>query len=123
MAKVREITVSAGRTFSHPHESYSNLKPFVSVTATIDDGEDFVGVTKQLQAQAEELVEDHKNHMLKSLRDLNDLSEKHVRARRLSATIESAQRELNRIRDTTPGLPAPSEEEIREADDEQRMPF
>lgn len=123
MAKVKEITVSAGRTFNHPYESYSNLKPFVSVTATLDDGEDFVGVTKQLQAQAEELVEDHKNHMLKSLHDLNDLSEKHVKARRLSATIESAQRELNRIRETTPGLPSPSEEDIREADDQQRMPF
>jgi hypothetical protein len=123
MAKVREITVSAGRTFNHPYETYSKLKPFVSVTATMDDGEDFVAVTKQLQAQAEELVEDHKNHMLKSLHDLNDLSEKHVKARRLSATIESAQRELNRIRETTAGLPAPSEEDIREAEDQHRMPF
>lgn len=123
MAKVREITVSAGRTFNHPYESYSNLKPFVSVTATMEDGEDFVAATKQLQAQAEELVEDHKNHMLNSLRELNDLTEKQAEARRLSATIESAQRKLNRIRETTPGLPSPSEDDIREADDQQRMPF
>lgn len=29
--KVIEIIVSAGRTFNHPNESYSNLRPQVSV--------------------------------------------------------------------------------------------
>lgn len=123
MASVREITVSAGRTFNHPYESYSNLKPYVSVVATLEDGEDFVAVTKQLQAQAEELVEDHKNHMLKSLRELNDLTTKQAEARRLSATIESAQRKLNAIRDAASGLPAPSEEDVEEAIDEYERPF
>jgi 2-oxo-4-hydroxy-4-carboxy--5-ureidoimidazoline (OHCU) decarboxylase len=123
MATVKEITVSAGRTFNHPYESYSNLKPFVSVTATLDDGEDFVAVTKQLQAQAEELVEDHKTNMLNSLRELQDLSEKNAEARRLSATIESAQRKLNRLRETTPSLPSPREEDIEEADDDYEQPF
>lgn len=108
MAKVTTITVNAGRTFNHPYESYSNLRPSVTVTATLDEGEDFVEVTKQLQAQAEGLVEDHKNHMLNSLRELNDLTEKQARVRRLSASIQSAQRELDEIRDGTPGLMSPS---------------
>lgn len=122
MAKVREITVGAGRTFNHPYESYSNLKPYVNVVATIEDGEDFVAVAKQLQAQAEELVEDHKANMLNSLRELQDLSEKNAEVRRLSASIESAQRKLNRLRETTPSLPPPSEQDVEDADD-GLMPF
>lgn len=104
MAKVTSVTVNAGRTFNHPYESYSNLRPSVTVTATLDEGEDFLEVTKQLQAQAEGLVEDHKNHMLNSLRELNDLTEKQAKMRRLSASIQSAQRELDEIRNGTPGL-------------------
>lgn len=123
MAKVREITVGAGRTFNHPYESYSNLKPYVNVVATVEDGEDYVAVAKQLQAQAEELVEDHKTNMLNSLRELQDLSEKNAEARRLSATIESAQRKLNRLRETTPSLPSPSEEDVERADDDFELPF
>ena len=38
--KITNIVVRAGRTFNHPHESYSNLKPEVELTATLDEGDD-----------------------------------------------------------------------------------
>lgn len=123
MATVREITVSAGRTFNHPYESYSNLKPYVSIKATLDEGDDYFEVAKQLQAQVEGLVEDHKNHMLNSLRELNEITEKQAEVRRLSASIESAQRRLDSIRESSPGLPSPTDDEIEESRDEYERPF
>ena len=30
--KINTITVTAGRTFNHPHEDYSNLRPSVTMT-------------------------------------------------------------------------------------------
>ena len=33
--KITEITVSAGRTFNHPHESFSNLKPHVALKVEV----------------------------------------------------------------------------------------
>lgn len=91
--KVKEIEVSAGRTFNHPYESYSNLKPSVTMKATLDDDDDPVKCTQQLQAKAEELVEDHKRIMLKQ-------QEVH----RLESQIKSAQSELDRLRDGTKAL-------------------
>jgi hypothetical protein len=50
--KVTEIIVSAGRTFNHPYEDYSNLKPQVTLKATVDDGENFEDAVKELQRKA-----------------------------------------------------------------------
>jgi hypothetical protein len=57
--QIREITVSAGRTLQHPCETYANLRPEVSLTATLDAGEDAIDATRRLQRQAEQLVEEH----------------------------------------------------------------
>jgi len=48
--RVTEITVTAGRTFNHPHETYSNLRPEVRLTATLDDTDDASDCAKALQA-------------------------------------------------------------------------
>jgi hypothetical protein len=40
--KINSITVTAGRTFNHPHEQYSNLRPEVTMTATRDRELDFL---------------------------------------------------------------------------------
>ena len=37
--KITEIVVSAGRTFNHPYENFSNLRPQVTLKATPDEGE------------------------------------------------------------------------------------
>ncbi len=62
--KITQITVKAGRTFNHPFESYSNLRPEVELTATVDDGESPIEAAAELQETAEKLVEDHKTKML-----------------------------------------------------------
>ncbi len=72
--KVTEIVVSAGRTFNHPYEQYSNLRPQVTLKATLDDGDDPAVAAKELQGKAEKLVEDHKQNMLRTLQELHKLS-------------------------------------------------
>ena len=74
MPKITEITVSAGRTFNHPHESFSNLKPDVAWKVEVLPGEDAGEVAKALEAQVQGLVEDLKQSMLKSLEELYHLS-------------------------------------------------
>jgi len=102
--KIQTIQVSAGRTFNHPHESYSNLRPSVTLIATVDDGEDAVAATKALQAQAEQLVEDHKQGLLKSLEDLFDLTERQREMVQLKSQLEAAQGRLDQIRQDHPQL-------------------
>lgn len=106
--KITEIVVSAGRTFNHPYESYSNMKPQVTVKATVDDGEDLFTVTKDLQAKAESLVEDHKTHLLNSLRELENMRMRDQKIAQLEKLIRTSQGELEDMRK---GLPAAPEEE------------
>jgi len=105
MARITKVSVSAGRTFNHPHESYSNLRPQVHFEAEIQEGEDHLEVAKQLQAQAEGLVEDHKRAMLQSIEELYDMGVKQARIAGLRSTIERAQRDLDEARKS---LPAPN---------------
>ena len=62
--EITEITVSAGRTFNHPYETYSNLRPGVTVKATLAPGENPTKAINELQALAEKTVEDHKQALL-----------------------------------------------------------
>ncbi len=114
--KIVEVNVSAGRTFNHPHESYSNLRPSVNFKATLEEGDDPISVTKDLQRQAEQLVEDHKQNMLKSLEDLYDLTERQREMTTLEQQLGRAQSRLDEIRKTYPKLqslplPVPASEE------------
>ena len=72
--KITEIVVSAGRTFNHPYENFSNLRPQVTLKATLDEGEDSNAAAKELQGKAEKLVEDHKQNTLQVLHELHHLS-------------------------------------------------
>ncbi len=102
--QVTEIVVSAGRTFNHPHEQYSNLRPEVTLKANLGEGEDASAATRQLQAQAEGLVEDHKQQMLSSLEELYQLSQRQAEMRGLQKELERAQRRLNELRAEHPEL-------------------
>lgn len=96
--KIEKITVSAGRTFNHPYESYSNLRPHVQLVATLDDGDDAQACVKALQAQAEGLVEDHKRSMLESLRNLRAMEAREREMARLESLIKESQGALERYR-------------------------
>jgi hypothetical protein len=101
---IKSITVTAGRTFNHPRETYSNLRPEVTLTATLEDGEDASEATKQLQTRAEGLVEDHKRGLLNSIEELYKLSEYQAEVRGLQEQLERAQVRLNHIRTENPTL-------------------
>jgi len=102
--KINTIQVTAGRTFNHPHEQYSNLRPSVTMVATLDDAEDPALATKALQQQAEGLVEDHKQSLLRSIQELYELSERQAEMRGLQKQLESAQDRLNQIRSQHPDI-------------------
>lgn len=109
--KVTEIVVSAGRVFSHPFESYSNLKPQITLKAALDPGEDPATAVKALQAQAEGLVEDHKRNLLSSIRELHRLTERQSEVAALERSLQSAQERLDAIRrEQADGLALPEPE-------------
>lgn len=102
--KINTITVTAGRTFNHPYEQYSNLRPEVTMSATLEDGEDAAKATKELQQRAEGLVEDHKQGLLKSIEELQTLTEKQQKIRGLQMQLKCAQEQLDTIRKEHPQL-------------------
>lgn len=102
--KVNTITVTAGRTFNHPYEQYSNLRPEVTMTATLEEGEDHAQAVKQLQASAEQIVENHKRGLLKSLEELHNLTERQQEMRGLQRSLEQTQKRLTEIRTEHPEL-------------------
>jgi hypothetical protein len=102
--KINTITVTAGRTFNHPRETYSNLRPEVTLTASLEDGEDASDATKQLQTRAEGLVEDHKQGLLASIEELHMLTEYQAEVRGLQEQLQRAQNRLNDIRSQNPTL-------------------
>lgn len=102
--QIQQITVTAGRTFNHPHEQYSNLRPEVVLVAALEPGEDARACVQALQRQAEGMVEDHKRNMLKSLEDLHQLTERQAEMRGLHQQLTSAQSRLDEIRAEHPEL-------------------
>ena len=102
--KINTITVTAGRTFNHPYEQYSNLRPEVVLTATLDEGEDSSAATRDLQQRAEGLVEDHKRSLLHSIEELYQLTQKQAEVRGLQTELNRAQKRLEAIRSEHPEL-------------------
>lgn len=102
--RIEQIKVKAGRVFNHPYESFSNLRPEIELTATLEAGDDPIQATRELQAQAEQLVEDHKQNMLKSIHELETLSVRQKRMRQLSSQLKECQAEMDQIRKQYPDL-------------------
>ncbi len=96
--KITEIIVSAGRTFNHPFEQFSNLRPQVTMKATLDEHEDPDAVTKSMQAKAEKLVEDHKTHILDSLHKIEQMAQYERTQANLEQQIKTAQEDLEIVR-------------------------
>ena len=107
--QVTEIVVSAGRTFNHPYEQYSNLRPQVTMKAALQEGDDPDQAAMALQAKAEKLVEDHKNSLLKQITELHYLSEAKREMQDLEQRLHTSQMRLNQIRVENPQLVLPGE--------------
>lgn len=121
--QVTQIKVSAGRTFNHPFESYSNLRCDVHLDAKLDEGDDPKSATQALQAQAEELAESHKQDLLKQIHSLEQLTRANDQITALEERIAQAQRQVEQLRQTRAALtvtgpgysyPASAEEEKEE---------
>lgn len=97
--QIKTITVRAGRVLSHPTEEYANIRPSIELVAEIDQGEDFKQATKQLQAQAEQLVEEHANQLIESLRDQYELDRSQRRLAALEGELLRKQSELKEERE------------------------
>lgn len=97
--EIVEIVVSAGRTFNHPFEDYSNLRPQVTLKAALQAGEDAGACVKQLQAKAESLVEDHKQMMLKTLHRLHEYTVAEREIANVESELRIGQGRLERLRE------------------------
>lgn len=113
--QVKEIIISAGRTFNHPYEQYANLKPHITLKAELAEPDDWQEEVKKMQAIAEGLIEDHKQLMLKQIQDLYDLTEKQREVTSLEHGMRQAQIRLNEIRKEHPQL------QLVEAEDGQQF--
>jgi hypothetical protein len=110
--KVTNVTVWAGRTFNHPYENYSNFKPSISISADIAADGDYEKALEQLQTEAEQMMERHKERMLSDLERLRKIEFNTSRAERLHETIKQAEKELAVLKkDDVDALPAPEEED------------
>lgn len=67
--QITEITVHAGQVFPHPHVSYANLRPALTLKATVAEGESVDEAIAALQAIAHAKLELHKLTILKQLAD------------------------------------------------------
>jgi glycerol-3-phosphate O-acyltransferase len=86
--KIIEITVSAGRTFNHPYESFSNFRPEVSFKATLDEGINVENATKELQRRAESHVEEIKTKILAKLKAESEMKQKVYQLERELACLQ-----------------------------------
>jgi type II secretory pathway predicted ATPase ExeA len=97
--KITQVTVSAGRVIPHPMQDFANLRPSVQLVATVEDGEDAAAVTRKLQAQAEQMVEDHKDHLIDSIHRLAEMSERDREISQLEKVISTSQDRLAQLRE------------------------
>lgn len=102
--KATKITVSAGRTFNHPYESFANFRSHAEVEYELSEGEDPIAATQAAQAQVEGLVEDHKRNLLKSVHELEQMRTAQAEMKGLQKQLQDAQRRLDEIRATHPDV-------------------
>ena len=70
--KVTEIIATAGRTFNHPYESFSNFRPSITIKATITDDDDLRESMDELRLMAEAEVERAKKMLLGKAKEKYD---------------------------------------------------
>jgi predicted nuclease with TOPRIM domain len=103
--RVTEITVHAGRTFNHPYEQYSNLRPSATLKATLAEGEDADEALRQLQVKAETLVEDHKRNLLESIEEIEQMKRAEREIADLGLAVARQQDRIEALRKQWPDLP------------------
>lgn len=78
--KVTHISITAGRKFPHPLDTFASLLQSVTLSADLADGDDVKQCTKNLQAAAEQYVEEGKRRTLSILPKSEKAAQKHAAA-------------------------------------------
>ncbi|MEM1149044.1 MAG: hypothetical protein AAGI03_00595 [Pseudomonadota bacterium] len=97
--QITQITVQAGRVVNHPTESYANLRPNLEITADISPDDDADQCIKDLQAKAEQMVEDHKNRLQQSLIDIQARERREREITSLETDLRLKQSRLDHLRE------------------------
>lgn len=95
--KITEIIVSAGRTFNHPYEQYSNFRPGLTIKATLEDGEDFEKNIGEMQNKAETMMEKHKTQMLNDIRNLYQVQKMQGEMSRLKSLLKETEEQIKEM--------------------------
>lgn len=111
--KITQVVVSAGRVIPHPSEQFSNLRPSVSFTAIVEEGEDPLVVTRKLQETAERTIEEHKLALIAGIQEIEAMAEATSTIKQLESTIADAQERLHRLRNDPNSMRGPRQVERR----------
>jgi hypothetical protein len=66
--KIIEIIAGAQAGFNHPHESYANFRPSLTLKAIVEDGDDEAEAIGKLQQRAQDACDAEKTRILKTCR-------------------------------------------------------
>lgn len=94
--KIKNIKVTAGRTFPHPLENFSNIKFELSISAEIEESENFEKALDILRVEAETLAEAHKRELIEDHKKLEALKEQRRDVERLQENIDQNQEAIKR---------------------------
>lgn len=97
--EVKKISVSAGRTFNHPYEQYSNLRFDIHLEAEIREGGDYMQCVQALQHEAETRAEEHKAALLKDIHLLEEAARVSSKVSDLERRIKEANADLERMKE------------------------
>jgi hypothetical protein len=111
--RITEITVSAGRVIPHPRESYANLRPMLSLRASVDETEDISAAVSLLQGVTEALLASHVAHLMATIE-----AEYQAERKRQEEAYDQRQRSLASVADAD----ALEDDEIDELEEED-IPF
>ena len=89
------------------------------MTATLEEGDDPQACAKTLQQQAETLVEEHKQTMLKSLHELETLKRSQQELQELGRLMKQQQSRIDDLRREHPELNLLPANSSRDDDDDQ----
>lgn len=101
--KIIEIIAGAQAGFNHPHESYANFRPSLTLKALVEDGDDDAEAIARLQKRAQDACDAEKARILAACQREHDIAHSESELRRWRDVVASYRHTLSQ--------PAPDEDE------------
>lgn len=98
--QITQITVNAGRTLQHPCETYANIRPSVTLVAALAAGDDPAACVRDLQRQAEQMVEEHAMVLRASLAEREVAKREEQELARLNASVADNQQRIELLKES-----------------------